>query len=484
LSAFELAPQLIVETMPLQNASAVAGKNSTMIRRESGELAAKIILAKMKGPDFVDACHVALELGHLNSVSLLPYYRCRKLLDFHLEARKVSADRWPDVISMFHQGRDAILTRSEVWARYMPKPANDNDRFKVTWFDDVDRSPAKEWIVKGIIGASEFSLWVAKPGTAKSVLLCDIGYHIAAGIDWHGRKVQRSLVVFFAAERKALTERRVAAWAKRHGVTGIPFAVVGGKLDLTNGLIDAKALAFAIKQCEQKTGLPCHLVILDTVTRTFGAGDQNSSKDMQRFIKSADELTLATGAHVAAIHHSGWVGDRGKGAVDLDGAVDVSFGISVVGSGLAKVFKLECTGANDGDEGTVTAFKLESVELGADGDGNVTTAPVVVQADAAKQDGSNLKGNTAKALESLKRAIEAHGECPPNGSPGFEDDVPTVTRDQWRDQFYADTRVKESEIPESTLRSRFNRAIDELVNNGEQVGAAGERFWLTVACVA
>jgi hypothetical protein len=155
-----------------------------------------------------------------------------------------------------------------------------------------------------------------------------------------------------------------------------------------------------------------------------------------------------------------------------------------VGSGPAKVFKLECTGANDGDEGTVTAFKLESVELGTDADGNVTTAPVVVQADAAKQDGSNLKGNTAKALESLKRAIEAHGECPPNGSPGFEDDVPTVTRDQWRDQFYADTRVKEPAIPESTLRSRFNRAIDELVNNGEQVGAAGERFWLTVACVA
>jgi RecA-family ATPase len=174
-----------------------------------------------------------------------------------------------------------------------------NDRFQVTWFDDVNKSPAKEWIVKGVIGAGEFSLWVAKPGTVKSVLLCDIGCHIAAGRDWHGRKVDPGLVVFFAAERKALTERRIAAWRKTHSATGIPFAVVGGKLDLTGGLVDAKALAFALKALEEKSGPPCRLVILDTVTRTFGAGDQNSSKDMQKFNQSADELTRATGSHAA-----------------------------------------------------------------------------------------------------------------------------------------------------------------------------------------
>jgi hypothetical protein len=86
--------------MPLQNVSAVAGKNATMILRENGELAARAILAKLKGSDFTDACHAALELGHLNSVSLLPYHRCRQLLDVHLELRKVQEDRWPDVVSI------------------------------------------------------------------------------------------------------------------------------------------------------------------------------------------------------------------------------------------------------------------------------------------------------------------------------------------------------------------------------------------------
>ena len=77
------------------------------------------------------------------------------------------------------------------------------ERFQITWFDDVDQTVTKEEIVQGVLGAGEFSLFVAKPGMGKSVLVGDIGMHIAAGMDWHGKKVKQGLVVFFAAgERK------------------------------------------------------------------------------------------------------------------------------------------------------------------------------------------------------------------------------------------------------------------------------------------
>jgi hypothetical protein len=260
-------------------------------------------------------------------------------------------------------------------------------------------------------------------------------------------------------------------------VANIPFVVVGGKLDMTTGLVDAKALAATIKGLEEKSGHPCVLIILDTVTRTFGPGDQHQSRDMQRYVQSVDELNRATNAHIAAIHHSPWNDDRGKGAIDLDGAIDVSFVVNVKGTGPAKVFTLTCTGANDGEEGIITTFQLESVALGTDAEGKITTAPVVIQADAAKTDGSNLKGNSAKAFDSLERAIQGHGECPPDGSPGFPDGVVTVTRDQWRDQFYADTRAKEPAMIDATLRQRFTRATGDLLDT-EKIIAIGERCWI------
>jgi RecA-family ATPase len=182
------------------------------------------------------------------------------------------------------------------------KAANDNARFQITWFDEVNQSVVKEEVLKGVLGVGEFSLFVAKPGTAKSVLVGDIGCHIAAGLDWHGRKVKQGLVVFFAAERKKLTERRIAAWRKKHGITNIPFVVVGGKLDLTTGLVDAKALATTIAKLEQKSGHSCVLIILDTVTRTFGPGDQHQSKDMSEYIQSVDALIGSRSGCVVAHH--------------------------------------------------------------------------------------------------------------------------------------------------------------------------------------
>jgi hypothetical protein len=352
------------------------------------------------------------------------------------------------------------------------------ERFEFTWFDDASHSVTKDELVKGFLGAGEFSLFVAKPGTAKSVLLCDIGCHIAAGMEWHGRKVKQGLVVFFAAERKPLTERRIAAWRKKHdAISGIPFVVAGGKLDLTTGLIDAKTLAAAIKGLEEKSGRECVLIIIDTVTRTFGGGDQNASKDMQKYVQSVDELHRATKAHVAAIHHSGWEGDRGKGAIDLDGAIDVSFVVNVVGTGASKVFTLACTGANDGEDGPVTSFRLESIALGTDADGNVTTAPVVFPVDIKPFDGADLKGNAAKAFDSLERAIEEQGECPPDGSAGFPSGVVAVNREHWRQQFYADARTKQPKAPDDTLRRSFNRAIKELMD-AKQICDVGEWFWI------
>jgi hypothetical protein len=438
---------------------------------EQGEFVLKKIANTWsKNSKSIDAAVTAARaIGRAHVGNMIGWERADHAVRQGFKVRLLDEKYWQDVYGAFQHGRASAVTYAELHEQYFSAAANDNHRFQVTWFDQVDQSAAKEEILQGVLGAGEFSLFVAKPGNGKSVLVSDIGCHIAAGMEWHSRKVKQGLVVFFAAERKKLTERRVAAWRKRHGVTNIPFVVVGGKLDLTTGLVDATSLANTITELEEKSGHECVLIILDTVTRTFGPGDQHQSRDMQRYVQSVDELNRATNAHIAAIHHSPWNEDRGKGAIDLDGAVDVSFVVNVKGTGPAKVFTLTCTGANDGEDGPVTSFRLESVTLGTDPDGKITTAPVVVQADATVDDGSNMKGSRAKVLEALERAIEEHGQC--------TDDVVTVSREQWRARYYADTRAKEPTIAESTLRQRFTRAVTDLLD-AEQIAATADRCWL------
>jgi hypothetical protein len=448
-------------------------------RTPMGEIAATQIISKWKGDFVADAWIAAAQLGLLQSGNMLSLDRAKQILKLNFEANKVADTHWSTVYQMFQSGRGEVTANIELRNRYLPVASNDNHRFQVTWFDEVGQTVTKEELVKGLLGSGEFSLFVAKPGTAKSVLIGDIGCHVAAGIDWHGRKVKQGLVVFFAAERKPLTERRIAAWRKKHDVTDIPFVVVGGKLDLTTGLVDATALANTIAELEAKSGHKCVLIILDTVTRTFGPGDQHQSRDMSKYIQSVDALNRATGAHIAAIHHSPWSDDRGKGAIDLDGAVDVSFVINfnVRGSGLGKTFTLKCTGSNDSEEGVITSFILESVAVGTDEDGNVTTAPVVVQADTTIEDGSNLKSHTAKALESLEQAIAEHGQRVPDKSPGFPDGTVAVPPDTWRDCYYADCRARDPKLADDTLSKRYRRAVGQLIN-GKKVGRTGEWNWI------
>jgi hypothetical protein len=453
------------------NNSSTASSNT---RHDRSELILTMIGKNWKGKDVGAAVTAASDIGMSVAGNMVAYERAKSAVSCGFTVRQLDEKWWPTVSEAFQSGRSSPMTNAELRERYFSTAANDNHRFQVTWFDDVDQSVTKDELVKGLLGSGEFSLIVAKPGTAKSVLMVDIGCHVAAGINWHGRAVKQGLVVFFAAERKPLTERRIAAWRKKHDMTAIPFVVVGGKLDLTTGLVDATALAATIAALEVKSGHSCVLIILDTVTRTFGPGDQHQSRDMSRYVQSVDALNRATGAHVAAIHHSPWSDDRGKGAIDLDGAVDVSFVVNVRGTGLGKKFTLSCTGSNDGEEGVITSFTLQSVALGTDPDGNMTTAPVVIQADTTKDDGSNLRSHAAKALESLEQAIAEDGYDVPDGTHSFPDGTRAVPPDTWRDRYYADCRAREPKVADDTVSKRYRRAVRELVEVFKTVSRVGE----------
>lgn len=79
-------------------------------------------------------------------------------------------------------------------------------------FADVEEHPRKDWLVRDFLGAGEMSAIYGMPGTAKSALAGDLGAHVAAGLPWFGRQVSQGAVLYIAAERAALVNRRMAAW--------------------------------------------------------------------------------------------------------------------------------------------------------------------------------------------------------------------------------------------------------------------------------
>lgn len=362
-------------------------------------------------------------------------------------------------------------------------PQRDNDncpgstekrpRFELTWFDDIAPELPKVEIIEGVLGEGEFSVVVGKPGSGKSVIVTDMACHVAAGRSWHGHEVSRGLVVYFAAERRSLTLRRMLAFRKHHDISGLPLVVVGGKLDMTSNILDAAALAGVIEQASAECGLPCVWVIIDTLSRVFGGGDQNASKDMGKFVQSVDEITRSLGCHTTVIHHSGWgTEERGKGAIDLDGAVDTSFFVRKAGEG----FTLVCDGTNDGVAGPVAAFGLTSVAVATDKNGVVTTAPVVVPKELGNISGVIREPEPVKptkqdeAFAHLLKAIEQEGLLPDNDLLSGGEMV--VGEEAWRQRCYDAA----GDVLTDTKSKSFRRAKDALLAAG-RVCHGAEWYW-------
>ena len=351
-------------------------------------------------------------------------------------------------------GEDAAPAGSE------PKP-----RFNLTWFGDIEEGKPKMWTIKGVLGDGEMTTVSGLPGTGKSVITGDAGFHVAAGMDWFGRKVTPGMVAYVAAERRKLTERRMLALRDHYDVHDVPLLVISGKLDLTSSLADATALATVVKQAQEDCGQRCVWIILDTLTRVFGPGDQNTSKDMSKFVAACDELIRLTGAHLTVVHHTAWSGERGKGAIDLDGAVDASFLVSKN----AGTYTLKCDGANDGEEGTIATFTLQSVEIAKDEEGEPTTAPVVVAGESGAT--KLAKGHDAQSvLAALQRAVSDDG-VEPDGT-AFPDNILVVTEKQWRHAYYE----TQPSVAQDTLKKRFTRAKKSLIEKGA-VGSVGVWVW-------
>lgn len=336
-----------------------------------------------------------------------------------------------------------------------PGPKPQGEGFRLVRAADLQVRPA-HWVVRDWLELDSLALGFGDPGSAKSFFGIDVACCIATGTDWHGAPVSQAPVAYIAGEGHNGITRRFRAWSIRHGVDlqDAPLFVSTGAAALCNPQSTLEVLA-SLAEVAEKYGDP-GLVVLDTVARNFGPGDENSTQDMTAFIAAADTIRSRYGCAVLMVHHTGHSDkSRARGAMALKGALDFEYRLEKDDQG---VVRLEATKVKDHEHPEPKAFRLRTVELPFEDDDGQPVTSAVLDETAFEPAPSKGKAGRGKwqtlALEVLEDLHQKHRAA--REASGHDPAGARVSIDDWR------SACLDAGMP----RQRFYNTKDTLAEHG------------------
>ncbi|EKU26058.1 AAA family ATPase [Xanthomonas graminis] len=238
-------------------------------------------------------------------------------------------------------------------------PADERSRWNFLSLDDVEALPSPKWLVPGVLTEGSLAAIYGAPESGKSFLAVDMSMAVASGIDWHGRQVERGGVLYIAAEGAPGLGKRFRAWKMDRCAQGRRFDLHLMRDDLNLAAEkDRGARAFAQAVADELG--PLRLVVIDTLNQTAAGADENSAKDMGRYIASMKLLRNATGAAVVVVHHSGKdLGKGMRGSSALLGAMDTTVEVERASDG--RSIKVAVKKQKDAERESPMRFNMEKV---------------------------------------------------------------------------------------------------------------------------
>ncbi len=248
---------------------------------------------------------------------------------------------------------DQILALLREAPESAPKP-----RARFLTLTELSKLPPPTWMIESYLTDNSFSVIYGPSGEFKTFIVLDMALSVACGVDWRGLKVAQGSVAFVAGEGASGLFKRAYSWlvARGEGRTDAPFYTLDHSVPVTEG----EALDALIAGLEDLPEMP-KLIVLDTLARNFGFGDENSTQDMNRFVSAIDALRARTGAHICAIHHTGKDSDKGaRGSSVLRAAIDTEIGVKR--SEGTKNVTVAVTKQKEADEAEHKHFEMIPVE--------------------------------------------------------------------------------------------------------------------------
>ncbi len=274
-----------------------------------------------------------------------------------------------------------------------------------------------EWLVDRLFQADSLALVYGKPGVGKSFWVLDVALSIATGKSFNGHITKGGPVIYLAGEgRKGILKRSIA-WGMHHGVdvANSPFFLAGRPFDL----IDASSVGAVLEAVDYHThGIAPKVVVIDTLARNFGVGDENKTSDMGAVIRNADIIRTKYNCLVVIVHHSGHgEGDRARGSSSLKAAMDFEYNVSQ--DEQSEILTVKNTRMKDGQRPKDMHYKLEDVDLGRSYSwGEAMTSAVLIPQSLEKKPHEAPMGKKQKetlrmienAIDEKRRSNHARGE--------------------------------------------------------------------------
>ena len=201
--------------------------------------------------------------------------------------------------------------------------------------------PPVQWLMQDLIPREEFVVLFGPPGEGKSFVALDWSMSISEGMAWGPHAVEQAPVVYIAAEGGRGIQQRVRAWMKAHDKQDLPamYFLLEPLYVREEGIVEAFLEHLA--DIDVWPGL----IVIDTLSRSFGGGEENASADMGHFVDQTTKLARGRRMACLVVHHTNATGNRERGSTALRGGATTMF---------------RCTAAKHKETGVIVSIELKN----------------------------------------------------------------------------------------------------------------------------
>lgn len=336
------------------------------------------------------------------------------------------------------------------------------------------RCPSESpYLIGGVIESGSLGALIGDTGTCKSFIAISMAASVSLGLPWYGRKVEKCPVIFIAGEGHAGFGKRLRAWEIHNGASLADAPLYFSTVPVS--LMNASSMENASSEIDRISGAVGRpgLIIIDTLHRNFGEGDENHASDMAAVLVQLDELRARFNCAVLLIHHVGHnAPDRGRGSSSFRAALDFEFLVSRMPN---SVFQIESKKCKDSSPPDPMAFYCREIviEEWTSPDGAPYTSLVLEPGDVVRGPRvRKLTGANKVAFDALVALLEKS-----------TDDLTSEASRQgvaiavWRDACYSQG-ISDSDNPDAK-RKAFERARKALMDL-ERVQCSNDLYQVTL----